>query len=46
MVVTLIAALMIAVPAKRPWRTDDREWFEMSALLEAVLLGVLVAALA
>ena len=40
MLLTLIAALMIAVLAVSPWRTDDGEWFEISLRL-AALIGLL-----
>lgn len=43
--VVLLLGLAFALPATRPWAKDDVEWFEISALLEAVLLGALVLAL-
>jgi hypothetical protein len=41
--VVLVVATLLA--SRRPWRTDDPEWFQASALLSAVLAGALLLAL-
>lgn len=37
--ISFVLVLGITLPATRPWAANDREWFEISALLEALLLG-------
>jgi hypothetical protein len=44
--VALLLILGFAIAATLPWTSDDVEWFEVSALLEAVLLGAVLIALA
>ena len=39
MLTILLLAFVGALAASRPWQAQDEEWFEMSALLGAVLLG-------
>jgi hypothetical protein len=44
----LLTALLVVtalLATTRPWRTDDPEWFQASALLSAVLAGILLLAL-
>jgi hypothetical protein len=43
--ITVLVLLAIAIPGTRPWARDDVPWFELSALLEALLLGALILAL-
>jgi hypothetical protein len=42
----LILVLGTVLGATRSWRSQEREWFEASALVAAVLLGVLLLAIA
>ena len=35
----LFVALVVVLVAHRPWRSHDGEWFDVSALLVALLLG-------
>lgn len=42
----LVLAFMVVVVASRPWRSDDEEWFNASALLEAVLVAMLLFTIA
>jgi hypothetical protein len=39
LLISLVLVLAIMLAATRPWASNDREWFEVSALLEALLLG-------
>jgi hypothetical protein len=37
--ISFVIVLAIMMPATRPWASNDQEWFEISALLEALLLA-------
>lgn len=46
MMVAVLLMAAVAIAATRPWASDDVEWFQVSALLEAALLGGSLLALA
>jgi hypothetical protein len=46
MATAIIVLLMVALIGSRPWRTQNRTWFDASALLGALLFGALVIAVA
>ena len=44
--IVLILMLGTVLAATRPWRSQDEEWFQVSALVAAVLLGAFLLAIA
>jgi hypothetical protein len=45
MTLAVLLVLAVALIGSRPWRTDNQEWFDTSALLGALLFGALLIVL-
>jgi hypothetical protein len=45
MLLTAVLLLAALLATSRPWRTDDPEWFQASALLSAILAATFLLSL-